>query len=28
VLGGIALALTQRQRGRRPAATEHNAEDV
>ncbi len=28
VLGGVVLALTQRQRGRRPAATEHNAEDV
>jgi subtilisin family serine protease len=28
VLGGIVLALTQRQRGRRPAATEHNSEDV
>jgi hypothetical protein len=28
VLGGIVVALTQRQRGRRPAATEHNAEDV
>lgn len=26
-LGGVALALTQRQRGRRPAAAEHNAED-